>query len=126
MLEKIRNMVHDSGLQLNTNSYEIIIQGLCANQELEHALDLLGDMTVAVNEHGLPDENGKPLIDVRPTLLCYTPIIQLAQSLHESETAYLVLKMAEVQAGLARIPAVLYLDVMATAAEDYVVMYTCL
>jgi len=107
---------------MNANSYEIIIQGLCANQELEHALDLLGDMTVAVNEKGHPDENGLPVINVRPTLLCYTPIIQLAQDLHESETAFLVLKMAEVQSGLSRIPPVIYTDLMARAAEDYVVM----
>ncbi|KAG0232067.1 hypothetical protein B0O80DRAFT_498528 [Mortierella sp. GBAus27b] len=120
VLENIKDMVHKAGLQLNATSYEIIIQGLCSNQELEHALDLLGDMTVAVNENGLPDENGRPIIDVRPTLMCYKPIIQLALSLHESETAFLVLKMAEVQAGLTRLPPVFYLDVMATAAEDYV------
>ncbi|KAF8931402.1 hypothetical protein BGZ58_007652 [Dissophora ornata] len=119
MLEKIRNMIDDAGMTMNANSYEIIIQGLCANQELEHALDLLGDMTVSVDEKGQPDENGKPVIDVRPTLLCYTPIIQLAQTLHESETAYLVLKMAEVQAGLSRIPPSVYLSLMARAAEDY-------
>ncbi|KAG0366680.1 hypothetical protein BGZ54_005028 [Gamsiella multidivaricata] len=120
VMEKIRNMVNKAGLSLNANSYEIIIQGLCANQELEHALDLLGDMAVSVNEYGQPDENGRPVIDVRPTLQCYTPIIQLAQALHESETAYMVLKMAEVQAGLSRIPPVVYLDLMARAAEDYV------
>ncbi|KAK3827641.1 MAG: hypothetical protein J3Q66DRAFT_393967 [Benniella sp.] len=120
VLEKVRGMIHKSGLEMNANSYEIIIQGLCANQELEHALDLLGDMTVAVNEKGLPDENGQPIINVRPTLLCYTPIIQLAQDLHESETAFLVLKMAEVQSGVSRIPPVIYTDLMARAAEDYV------
>ncbi|KAF8981070.1 hypothetical protein BGZ46_003307 [Entomortierella lignicola] len=120
MLENIKDMIKKAGLKMNLNSYEIIIQGLCTNQELEHALDLLGDMTVSVNEHGLPDENGKPVIDERPSLLCYTPVIQLALSLHESETACLVLKMAEIQAGLSKIPAVIYTDVMAKAAEDYV------
>lgn len=114
-------MMRSAGLELNVQSYEIIIQGLCTNQELEHALDLLGDMTVSVDENGQPDENGRPTIAVRPSLSCFTPVIQLAQSLHESETAYLVLKMAEVQAGLSRIPAVVYTDLMARAAEDYVV-----
>lgn len=121
MLEEIRSMIEKAGLSLNVNSYEIIIEGLCANQELEHALDLLGDMTVAVNERGQPDENGRPVIDVQPSLSCFTPVIQLAMALHESETAYLVLKMAEVQAGLSRIPAVVYMDLMARAAEDYMV-----
>ncbi|KAF9945691.1 hypothetical protein BGZ70_003669 [Mortierella alpina] len=120
MLERITAMTRSAGLELNVQSYEIIIQGLCANQELEHALDLLGDMTVSVDENGQPDENGRPSIAVRPSLSCFTPVIQLAQSLHESETAYLVLKMAEVQAGLSRIPAVVYTDLMARAAEDYV------
>ncbi|CAO3568285.1 unnamed protein product [Mortierella alpina] len=120
MLERITAMTRSAGLELNVQSYEIIIQGLCANQELEHALDLLGDMTVSVDENGQPDENGRPSIAVRPSLACFTPVIQLAQSLHESETAYLVLKMAEVQAGLSRIPAVVYTDLMARAAEDYV------
>ncbi|KAF9348844.1 hypothetical protein BGX26_012790 [Mortierella sp. AD094] len=120
MLEKIKELIENAGLKMNLNSYEIIIQGLCVNQELEHALDLLGDMTVSVNEHGMPDENGEPAIDVRPSLLCYTPVINLALSLHESETAYLVLKMAEIQSGLSKIPAVIYTDVMARAAEDYV------
>ncbi|KAF9982973.1 hypothetical protein BGZ65_002314, partial [Modicella reniformis] len=120
VLEKIRDMLHKSALEPNANTYEIIIQGLCANQELEHALDLLGDMTVSVNEKGVPDENGRPTIDIPPTLQCYTPIIQLAVKLHESETAYLVLKMAEVQAGLSRLPPTLYIEVMARAAEDYV------
>ncbi|KAG0332291.1 hypothetical protein BG000_010189 [Podila horticola] len=119
MLEEIRSMIEKAGLSLNVNSYEIIIQGLCANHELEHALDLLGDMTVAVNERGQPDETGRPAIDVQPSLSCFTPVIQLAMALHESETAYLVLKMAEVQAGLSRIPAVVYTDLMARAAEDY-------
>jgi pentatricopeptide repeat protein len=121
MLEKITTLIHKSGLVMNINSYEIIIQGLCANSELEHALDILGDMTVSVDEEGQPDENGRPNIDVRPSLQCFVPIIQLAQSLHESETAYLVLKMAEVQAGLSRIPTVVYTDLMAKAAEDYMV-----
>ncbi|KAK5808876.1 hypothetical protein F5H01DRAFT_296833 [Linnemannia elongata] len=120
MLEKITELIRKAGLQMNINSYEIIIQGLCANSELEHALDILGDMTVSVDEEGQPDENGRPTIDVRPSLQCFVPIIQLAQSLHETETAYLVLKMAEVQAGLARIPAVVYTDLMARAADDYV------
>ncbi|KAF9918446.1 hypothetical protein BX616_008777 [Lobosporangium transversale] len=120
ILEKIREMVAKAGLKLNLKSFEIIVQGLCTNQELEHALDLLGDMTVSVNEGGEPDENGKPVIDIRPSLQCYISVIQLAQSLHESETAYLVLKMAEVQAGLSRIPAVVYTDLLARAAEDYV------
>ncbi|OAQ33574.1 hypothetical protein K457DRAFT_68527 [Linnemannia elongata AG-77] len=119
MLEKITELIRKAGLQMNINSYEIIIQGLCANSELEHALDILGDMTVSVDEEGQPDENGRPTIDVRPSLQCFVPIIQLAQSLHETETAYLVLKMAEVQAGLARIPAVVYTDLMARAADDY-------
>lgn len=128
MLEKIVELIHKAGLQMNINSYEIIIQGLCANSELEHALDILGDMTVSVDEEGQPDENGRPTIDVRPSLQCFVPIIQLAQSLHETETAYLVLKMAEVQAGLSRIPAVVYIDLMARAADDYVVRrrYSCL
>ncbi|KAF9179910.1 hypothetical protein BGZ51_006560 [Haplosporangium sp. Z 767] len=120
MIEKIRTLIENAGLTMGVASYEIIIQGLCANQELEHALDLLGDMTVSVNEHGQPDEKGRPAIDVQPSLGCYTPVIRLAQSLHESETAYLVLKMAEVQAGLSRIPPVIYTDLMASAAEDYV------
>ncbi|KAG0009451.1 hypothetical protein BGZ80_002379, partial [Entomortierella chlamydospora] len=120
MLERIKEQIENAGLKMNLNSYEIIIQGLCVNQELEHALDLLGDMTVSVNEKGLPDENGKPVIDVRPSLSCYKPVIDLALSLHESETAYLVLKMAEIQSGLSKIPAVIYIDVMARAAEDYV------
>jgi len=121
MLERITTRIQKAGLAMNINSYETIIQGLCANSELEHALDILGDMTVAVNEEGEPDENGRPKIDVRPSLNCFLSIIQLAQSLHETETAYLVLKMAEVQAGLSRIPAVVYTDLMAKAAEDYVV-----
>ncbi|KAF9432159.1 hypothetical protein BGZ76_011192 [Entomortierella beljakovae] len=121
MLEKIKGLIENAGLSMNLNSYEVIFQGLCANQELESALDLLGDMTVSVNEDGLPDENGSPVIDVSPSLNCYMPIIQLALSLHESETAYLVLKMAEVQAGVSKIPAVIYTDVMARAAEDYVI-----
>lgn len=125
MLERITGLIHKAGLQMNINSYEIIIQGLCANSELEHALDILGDMTVAVDEEGQPDENGRPTIDVRPSLQCFVPIIQLAQSLHETETAYLVLKMAEVQAGLSRIPAVVYTDLMAKAADDYVVSQRC-
>ncbi|GJJ78877.1 hypothetical protein EMPS_11236 [Entomortierella parvispora] len=119
MLEQIKDMIRESGLQLNLNSYEFIIQGLCHNHELEHALDLLGDMTVSVNEEGLPDENGRPTIDIRPSLQCFIPVIQLAQSLHESETAYLVLKMAEVQSGLSQISPVIYLDLLAKAAEDY-------
>ncbi|KAG0274687.1 hypothetical protein BGZ95_009554 [Linnemannia exigua] len=119
MLEKVTELIHKAGLQMNINSYEIIIQGLCANSELEHALDILGDMTVSVNQNGHPDENGRPAIDIRPSLQCFLSIIQLAQSLHETETAYLVLKMAEVQAGLSRIPAVVYTDLMAKAAEDY-------
>ncbi|KAG0301790.1 hypothetical protein BGZ98_008053 [Dissophora globulifera] len=118
-LETIRNLIDKAGLQMNIGSYEIVIQGLCANLELEHALDLLGDMTVRVNKDGEPDEHGKPVIDVRPSLLCYTPIIQLAQTLHESETAFLVLKMAEVQAGLSTIPPIVYTNLMARAAEDY-------
>jgi pentatricopeptide repeat protein len=121
MLEKIMGLIHEAGLQMNINSYEIIIQGLCANSELEHALDVLGDMTVSVNKDGQPDENGRPAIDIRPSLQCFLSIIQLAQSLHETETAFLVLKMAEVQAGLSRIPAVVYTDLMARAAEDYLV-----
>lgn len=121
MVEQIKEMIQESGLLLNLNSYEIIIQGLCHNQELEHALDLLGDMTVAVNEEGLPDENGRPTIDIRPSQQCFIPVIQLAQTLHESETAYLVLKMAEVQSGLSQISASIYLDLLARAAEDYVV-----
>ncbi|KAG0211296.1 hypothetical protein BGX33_004394 [Mortierella sp. NVP41] len=119
MLQKITAQIQKAGLQMNINSYEIIIQGLCANLELEHALDILGDMTVSVDEEGQPDENGRPTIDIRPSLQCFVSIIQLAQSLHETETAYLVLKMAEVQAGLSRIPAVVYTDLMARAAEDY-------
>jgi len=121
MLEQIKEMIRGSGLLLNINSYEIIIHGLCHNQELEHALDLLGDMTVSVNEEGLPDENGRPTIDVRPSQQCFVPVIQLAQNLHESETAYLVLKMAEVQSGLSQIPATVYLDLLARAAEDHAV-----
>ncbi|KAG0344317.1 hypothetical protein BG004_004561, partial [Podila humilis] len=120
MLEQIRSMVQKVGLELNIHSYEIILQGLCTNQELEHALDLLGDMTVSVNERGLPDEQGKPTIDVRPSLLCFQPVIQLAMDLHESETAFLVLKMAEVQAGLNRLPPVIYTDLMIRASEDFV------
>ncbi|KAF9115670.1 hypothetical protein BGX27_006914 [Mortierella sp. AM989] len=120
ILERIKEMIENAGLSMTLNSYEIIIQGLCTNQELEHALDLLGDMTVSVNKNGMPDEDGKPIIDVRPSLLCYIPIIQLALSLHESETAYFVLKMAEIQAGLPKVPTVVYTDILARAAEDYV------
>ncbi|KAG0255557.1 hypothetical protein BG011_005061 [Mortierella polycephala] len=120
MMEKVRTMVNNSGLTMGVTSYEIIIQGLCANQELEHALDLLGDMTVSVNERGQPDENGRPVIDVQPSLGCYIPVIRLARSLREAETAYLVLKMAEVQAGLSRIPARVYTDLMTGAADEYV------
>ncbi|KAG0044591.1 hypothetical protein BGZ83_010180 [Gryganskiella cystojenkinii] len=121
LLEEIKEKIHQAGLEMNIGSYEIIIQGLCHNQELEHALDVLGDMTVAINEEGWPDENGKPKVNnVRPTFQCFLPIIQLAQSLHESETAYLVLKMAEVQSGLSQIPVTTYSDLMASAAEDYV------
>ncbi|KAF9426357.1 hypothetical protein BGZ94_006635 [Podila epigama] len=119
MLEQIQDIIKKAGLSLNITSYEIIIQGLCANNELEHALDLLGDMTVAVNEKGQPDEKGRPVIDIQPSLHCFTAVIQLAMSLHESETAYLVLKMAEVQSGLSRIPPVVYTDLMARAAEDH-------
>ncbi|KAF9582789.1 hypothetical protein BGW38_010761, partial [Lunasporangiospora selenospora] len=121
LLQKVQELIKDAGLKMSIQSYEIVIQGLCANQELEHALDLIGDMTVAVNKDGLPDENGRPLIDIRPSLTCFQHIIQLALTLHESETAYFVLKMAEVQAGLSRIPSVVYTDVMATAAEDYMI-----
>ncbi|KAI1314938.1 hypothetical protein EDD11_001523 [Mortierella claussenii] len=119
VLEKIRTKIEQAGLKMNITSYEYILQGLCNSLELEHALDLLGDMTVAVNEKGEPDENGKPVIDVRPSQQCYILVIRLAQSLHESETAYMILKMAEVQSGLSRIPAVVYLDLLARAAEDY-------
>ncbi|KAF9930505.1 hypothetical protein FBU30_000399 [Linnemannia zychae] len=120
MKEKIKALIQKAGLELNIHSYEIIIQGLCDNSELEHALDILGDMTVSVNEDGQPDENGQPTINIRPSLQCFLSIIQTAQALHETETAYLVLKMAEVQAGLSLIPAVIYTDLMSYAADDYV------
>ncbi|KAG0236114.1 hypothetical protein BGW42_003998 [Actinomortierella wolfii] len=124
MLNQIKQRIQNAGLKMSELSYEYIIKGLCANQELEHALDLLGEMTVRVNEQGQPDDNGKPAIDVRPTLQSFLDVITVALKLHESETAYLVLKMAELQAGLARIPATVYMDVLAKAAEDHVLAGT--
>ncbi|KAF9163467.1 hypothetical protein DFQ26_002485 [Actinomortierella ambigua] len=121
MLNQIKQRIQEAGLKMSELSYQYIIKGLCVNQELEHALDLLGEMTVRVNEQGLPDENGKPAIDVRPTLQSFMDVIKVALTLHESETAYLVLKMAELQAGLAQISATVYLDVLAKTAEDHAI-----
>lgn len=121
MLNQIKQRIHDAGLEMSELSYEYIIKGLCVNQELEHALDLLGEMTVRVDDNGQPDDSGKPAILVRPTLRSFMDVITVALKLHESETAYLVLKMAELQAGLTRIPATVYLDILAKAAEDHVV-----
>ncbi|KAI9272817.1 hypothetical protein BDA99DRAFT_533652 [Phascolomyces articulosus] len=98
--EVIEDMKQNN-VSLSLTSYTHLLRGACTINAIEHALDIMEKMKAE---------------GIQPNAVCYTMVIGSCSQLHESETAFALLKEAEEADMVAVSNPRMYLEVLRTSA----------